>query len=78
MLSKIKLKLFQGRFRLGSRKIFFIGKALEQTDQGSGGITVPGSLQKRGDVMLRTWFSGRHGSVQSKAGLDDSRDFFQP
>lgn len=48
MLSKIKLKLFQGRFRLDSRKIFFIGQALEQAEQGSGGITVPGGVQKTG------------------------------
>lgn len=43
-------KLHQGRFRLDIRKILLHGKicqALEQTAQGSSGITMPRSSQKK-------------------------------
>jgi len=42
------LKLHQGRFRLDIRKNFFTesGQTLEQAAQGSGGVTIPGGVQK--------------------------------
>ncbi|KAK4823568.1 hypothetical protein QYF61_003572 [Mycteria americana] len=41
------LKLYQGRFRLDIRKNFFTAReALEQAAQGSGGVTIPGGVQK--------------------------------
>jgi len=43
------LKLQQGRFRLDIRKKFLYRKsceALEQAAQGSGGVIVPGGVQK--------------------------------
>jgi len=41
------LKLCQGRFRLDIRKNFFTERceALEQTAQGSGGVTIPGGVR---------------------------------
>ena len=43
------LKLHQGRFRLEIRKTFLCwksGQALEQAAQGSGGVPIPGGVQK--------------------------------
>ena len=41
-------RLHQGRFRLDVRKNVFTesGQALEQAAQGSGGVTIPGGVQK--------------------------------
>jgi len=41
--------LLQGRFRLDIRKNFFperVGQALDQAVQGSGGVPIPGRVQK--------------------------------
>jgi len=68
------LKLLQGRFRLNIRKNFFTGKsckALEQAAQGSGGVTIPGGVQK----------TCRHGTLghglAGMVGLHDRRRLFQ-
>jgi len=46
--------------------------------QGSGGVTIPGGVQKNMSIRhFRTWFS-RHGGVGLTAGLDDLRGLFQP
>ena len=55
------LRLYQRRFRLDTRKHFCIEKAvkqLEQAAQGSGGVTIPGIVQK----MCRCGTSG-HGLI---------------
>lgn len=49
---------------------------LEQADQGSGGVTTPGSPQKTCRHFV-IWFSGQ-GGIQSKATLDDLEGVFQP
>jgi len=51
------LRLHQGRFRLEIRKNFFIEivfQALEHAAQGSGGVPIPGGVQK-------TWRGGTSG-----------------
>jgi len=47
---------------------------LEQAAQGSGRVTIPGSVQKM--LSFRMWFS-RHG-VGLMVGLDELRGLFQP
>jgi len=51
------LKLHQGRFRLDIRENVFTesGQALDQTAQGSGGVPIPGGVQK----MCRRGTSGQ-------------------
>ena len=44
-------KLHQGRFRLDIRKEILLrknGNTLEQAAQGSGGLSVPGSVKEKG------------------------------
>jgi len=51
---------------------------LEQAAQGSGGVPIPGGVQKNVQIWhFRTLFS-RHGGVGLMAGLDDVRRLFQP
>ena len=58
------LTLCQGRFRLAVRNNSFSQRAVRQWHScpGSGGVTVPGVSQSRGDVALRDVGSG-HGGV---------------
>jgi len=54
------------------------GQTLEQTAQGSGGVTIPGGIQKTSKTgHVGTWFSQR-GGVRLTVGLDDLRGLFQP
>jgi len=55
------LKLPQGRFRLDIRKNFFpeSGQTLDQAAQGSGGVPIPGGVQK--PCGCGTWGQGLAG-----------------
>ena len=50
-----------------------IAGALEEAAQGSGGVTIPGGVQKT--CRYCTWFSW-HGGVGLTVGLDDLRGLF--
>lgn len=71
-----------GGFRLNIRGAFLCkaGWTWEQTAQGSGGIPVPGIVQKIADAFhsLGTWFMDVLGSVRLMARLDDPGTLFKP
>ena len=54
--------LHQGRVRLGIKKNFFPQRVVRHWHScpGSGGVTIPASVQNRGDVALRDVVSGQY------------------
>jgi len=52
------------------------GQALEQAAQGSGGVPIPGGVQKT--CRCGTSGQGLAGGVGLTVGLDDLRGLFQP
>ena len=49
---------------------------MEWAAQGGGGVTIPGSVQKRGDVALRDMVSGHGGVGELGVDLDHLRGLF--